>query len=251
MALNVLHKLGTSARLIYMMNPRFIVAFLMGAGLGSVFAQDVPGCGPLQNAFGPWDYRPEKYVPERTYHSHAALLKTVEAFHFTIETQMLRRRASTPGITPGGDLDYTLRAFPNHHHALVLLITLGEQEKTTQPKGSRYTIDCWFRRAVAWKPDDNIVRVIYASYLANTKQEKEAEQQLTVAASHAGDNAFTQHNIGLVYFDMKNYEKALFHAHKAYGLGFGMPTLRDQLKSAGKWSEPVETPSTEPAKSLQ
>ncbi len=83
-------------------------------------------------------------------------------------------------------------------------------------KGRLSGLDIELIRAVAWKPDDNIVRVIYASYLASTKLEKEAEQQLTVAASHAGDNAFTQHNIGLVYFDMKNYEKALFHAHKAY-----------------------------------
>lgn len=220
-------------------------------GCGFAHAQEVPGCGSLQNAFGPFDYRPEKYVPETTYGSHKARLNIVERFHFTMDTQMLRMKPETPGIYPGGDLDYTLRAFPNHHHALLTLIALGELEKTSQPKQSRYSIDCWFRRAVAWKPDDTLVKIIYASYLGKTKRESEADGQLTFAASQAGDNALTLQNIGLVYFDMKNYEKALFYAHKAYELGLGIPTLKEQLKSVGKWSESTEPSLVEPSKNPQ
>ena len=49
---------------------------------------------------------------------------------------------------------------------------------------------------------------------------------------------------------MKNYDKALSQAHKAYSLGFERPGLRDQLKAAGKWSEPeskTSAPSGEAA----
>ena len=38
---------------------------------------------------------------------------------------------------------------------------------------------------------------------------------------------------------MKNYDRALAQAHMAYGLGFARPELRDRLKAAGRWKEPV------------
>lgn len=60
----------------------------------------------------------------------------------------------------------------------------------------------------------------------------------------AGDLEYTNCNWGkqnfLPYFDIKNYDRALVQAHKAYGLGFEQSALRDQLKSAGKWKEPEE-----------
>ena len=52
------------------------------------------------------------------------------------------------------------------------------------------------------------------------------------------DNPFTQYNVELIYLDMKNYDKALEQAHKAYELGFGRTELRDRLKSAGRWKDP-------------
>jgi len=172
----------------------------------------------------------------------------VQNSHFTPEVENLIRGQS--GYI-GGDLSYTLNAFPNHHRALMAMVALGEKEKTNQPAHSDHSVECWFQRAIAWAPDDNIVRMIFARYLAKANRANEAEQQLGVAASQAGDNAFTHNNLGLIYFDMKDYEKALFHAHKAYELGLGIPTLREQLKSVGKWSEPAEAPPVEPAMSPQ
>jgi tetratricopeptide (TPR) repeat protein len=200
-------------------------------------AQQVPGCGALQNAFGPFDYRPDTYVYESTYKSHKALVNIVEQAHYTIETEMLTSRKSGLVVSPGADLSYTLRAFPNHHKALMTLIALSEKEKVDKPRDSIYTVDCWFRRAVAWKQDDNVVKMIYSTYLAKTNRRSEAEAQLEAAARQAGDNVFTHHNLGLVYFDMKMYDKALFHAHKTYGLGMTVPTLKEQLKSVDKWVE--------------
>ena len=214
---------------------------------GVVFAQPVPGCGALQNAFGPFDYRPDKYVYETTYGSHKNRVNIVERAHFTIETEMLVSRKTGLVVPPGADLSYTLRAFPNHHRALMTLIALSEKEKTDKPKESIYTVDCWFRRAVAWVPDDNVVKMIYSTYLVKTNRKNEAEEQLETAARQAGDNVFTHHNLGLVYLDMKMYEKALFHAHKTYGLGMTVQTLKEQLVAAGKWIEPPEANVSEPA----
>lgn len=217
---------------------------------GIALAQEVPGgCGSLRAGFGPFDYRPGRYIPESTYGSHKALLSIVEGTHFTPTVEALI--SGNTSQTAGGDLNYTLHAFPNHHRALIAMVALGEKEKTSKPYQSRYSVECWFQRALAWRPDDSIVRMIYARYLYKAMRANEAEQQLSVAASQAGDNAFTHHNIGLIYFDMKNYEKALIHAHKAYELGLGIPTLREQLKSVGKWSETAEAPPVEPVKNSQ
>jgi hypothetical protein len=218
---------------------------------GVVFAQPVPGCGALQNAFGPFDYRPDKYVYETTYGSHKNRVNIVERAHFTIETEMLVSRKTGLVVPPGADLSYTLRAFPNHHRALMTLIALSEKEKTDKPRESIYTVDCWFRRAVAWVPDDNVVKMIYSTYLVKTNRKKEAEEQLETAARQAGDNVFTHHNLGLVYFDMKMYEKALYHAHKTYSLGMTVQTLKDQLTGAGKWVEAPDALVAEPAPTVK
>jgi hypothetical protein len=220
--------------------------------LAPAAAQEVPGgCGALtmQGRFGPYDYRAGRYIPESTYRSHQALLSTVENAHFTPEVESLRRGKT--GALPGGDITYTLHAFPNHHRALIAVAALSEKEKTDKPSGTAYPVECWFQRAITWRPDDNIVRLIYASFLAKKSRQNDAEQQLIYVASQAGDNAFTYHNIGLVYFDMKDYGKALFHAHKAYELGLGVPTLRDLLKNAGKWVEPASAVPVEPTKTTQ
>ena len=209
-------------------------------------AQQVPGCGNLENAFGPFDYRPDKYVYETTYGSHKARVNIVERAHFTIETEMLVSRKSGLVVSPGADLSYTLRAFPNHHRALMTLIKLSEKEKAEKPRDSLYTVDCWFRRAVAWVPDDNVAKMIYSTYLSKSNRTKEAEGQLDIAARQAGENVFTHHSLGLVYFDMKMYDKALVHAHKTYALGMTISTLKEQLKSVGKWVEAVDAAAIPP-----
>jgi len=202
------------------------------------------GCGVLSNGFGPFDYRADHYIPETTFRSHDAQLNIVERAHFTPEVEALLR-GKTDVI--GGDIGYTLRAFPNHPRALLSMARLGDKERTDKPNGSLYTIDCWFRRAVTWRPDDRIVRMIYAKQLIDKGRGKEAGEHLRVAENLAGDNAFTALNLGLIYFDMKDYERSLTFAHRALAMGLGNPVLREQLKTVGKWSEPTDAGAPPPA----
>lgn len=191
----------------------------------TVFAQTTgSACGSLANGYGPYDYR--------TDHDK---LSIVTGAHFTAVVESLIR--GTTNTTAGGDIDYTLRAIPNHHRALIAMMRLGEKEKTPQPRSSRYSVECWFERAIRFRPDDSIVRMIYSTYLNKSNRSLEANQQLEIATSYAKDSAFTHYNIGLHYFDLSNYEKALIQAHKAIELGFIQTALRDQLKSVGKWTD--------------
>jgi hypothetical protein len=189
-------------------------------------AQPVPGCGDLRNSFGPWDFRKDRGEP----------LTLVESAHFTPEVEMLIRGKSTTVI--GQDLDYTLRAFPNHHRALVSTARLADRQKTDKPAGMQHTVDCWFRRAVQWKSDDHVARMLYAQWLAQKGRRDDARAQLQAVDALVADNAIARFNLGLLYLELQDYDAALAQAHRAHALGFTRPELRERLQQAGKWADP-------------
>lgn len=214
----------------------FVVAALLIAMAASATARAQSGdssCGPIQNAYGPYDYRTDRDK-----------LPIVELFHFKPEVEGLVRGEG--GTAVGSELDYVLRAFPNHHRALIAMTRLGEKLKSAKPYGARYTVDCWYDRALRFRADDVVVRMLYAKYLVKNGREADAVQQLDRVAVLAKDNAFTHFNLGLIYFDMKLYDKALVQAHSASELGFPRADLQDQLKAAGKWQEPERKPEPVP-----
>jgi tetratricopeptide (TPR) repeat protein len=66
---------------------------------------------------------------------------------------------------------------------------------------------------------------------------RDAVEQLEAAQAQVGNDSNVYYNLGLVYFDLKDYEKALESAHKAYAGGFPLPGLRNKLERAGVWRE--------------
>ncbi|SFC73030.1 hypothetical protein SAMN05216344_1366 [Polaromonas sp. OV174] len=188
-------------------------------------------CGSLENGYGPIDYRDDRGKAAIVYDAH-----------FTPQVEALI--SGSTSTKPGSDLDYTLRAIPNNPRALISMMRLGEKEKTPQPSGSRYSVECWFDRAVRFRPDDAIVRMIYSTFLNKQGRVAAANKELEIATTYAKDNAFTHYNIGLHYFDLKNYDQALVEAHKAIALGFPGTALRDRLLSVGKWTEPTRAVTT-------
>jgi hypothetical protein len=224
--------------------PLVMCLSLTGYG-GGVFAQEPSGqggrCGPLRppGQYGPWDFRTDK---ER--------LPVVVNNHFSLRVENLIGGQTTTAV--GGDIAFTLRAIPNHPNALVSIMLLGEREKTDQPVGSTYTVECWFDRAIRFRPDDNIVRMIYVSYLTKQNRKPEAIQQLQRIAADAKDNAITLNNVGLLYFDLGDYQEALLHAHKAIALGFARPELQQKLQQAGRWQDAhVNSPNSSKAESAK
>lgn len=218
-----------------------LVALLSQLAVAQVSAEY---CGSLSNAYGPYDYRSDhhKQAPGDQM-PHPAKRQLVEGAHFTPRVENLIGAQSSGQIgPPGADLDYTLRAFPNHHRALIAVMRYGERKGTQKPPGLPRVVECYFERAVRFAPNDTTVRMIYASYLAKNKREPEAVAQLEQATNYAGDNPFTHYNIGLSYFDLKLYDQALAQAHKAMALGFERTQLRDLLEQAGQWKEPEVAP---------
>jgi tetratricopeptide (TPR) repeat protein len=207
---------------------------LLAALLAACAVASVPGtgraqeplsiCGSIKNAYGPFDYRTDRDK-----------LAIVESNHFTPPVESLIR-GQTGAI--GGDLDYTLRAFPNHHRALLAVMNLGKREKKDKTAGMNYTVECYFDRALRFASNDTVARSLYAIYLRERSRPADAERQLDIALQHAGDNALSHFNLGLQYFELKAYDKAAQQARAAQSLGLTWPELIQRLREAGRWVEP-------------
>ena len=161
-------------------------------------------------------------------------LGMVEQYHFTPDVEGLRR--GTTG-TIASDLNYTLMMFPNHHRALAAFGKLSLREKNLKPVGAKYSVGCFFDRAIRFKPNDAIVRMVYGNYLLKAGKADEATEQLRIAVDLEPENPTINYNLGLLYLKQKDYEQAKTYAKKAYELEFPLPGLKNQLKQVGKWDE--------------
>ncbi|WAC71166.1 hypothetical protein OU995_16355 [Roseateles sp. SL47] len=204
-------------------------------------AQTLAGCGSLANNYGPHDYRDWKDLPPiDPVSKEMSPLQLVEGAHF-IDTCEALYRCKRGSI--GSDLDYTLRAFPNHHRALVAMMRYGELTKKAQPPEARYTVDCYFRRALVWRPEDAIARLLYTTYLNENKRTADARVQLQEAAKHVGDNAFTIYNLGMVALDLNEVDMAVDAARRSYAAGMRHPALRQRLQAMNRWPADVDVPA--------
>jgi tetratricopeptide (TPR) repeat protein len=194
---------------------------------GPVLAQDLSACASLDHGgYGPFDYRTATPTQKRA----------VESVHFTPEVESLRA-GSTSRRGPGGDISYTLGVFPNHPRALVAMMRLVERDRTLTPRGARYSIDCYFERAIRFAPDDVNVRVIFGAFLIKHGKPKAAVEQLQVAEEHSGESGNVSYNLGLAYFDLKDYAKAREYAKRAREQGFTLEGLENKLRRAGQWKD--------------
>lgn len=182
-------------------------------------------CGGFGGHYGPFDYRSASQDQR----------ELVEKYHFTPRVENLI--GGSTGMTPGADLEYTLRAFPNHPRALMSVIKLGEKQKREKPREMSYTVACWLERAERFRPDDGMVKAVHGIYLIRSGQPGKGAEKLQAALELSGDNANIYYNLGLAYFELKQFEKSLECAQRAYALGFPLPGLREKLKREGKWRE--------------
>lgn len=211
---------------------RVILCLSVTALAPSLSAQTLPDqteavaglCGSLDNGYGPYDYRT----------ASPAQRKIVEQYHFTTNVELLRSGVSS---TIGADLDYTLRAFPNHARALYALSRYATRLNATRLPGAHYPVECYFERAVRFAPDDGQARALYADYLIKRRRTDEARDQLLSIEKIPPQQPQVLYNMGLAWFELKDYEKSLAYAKQAYAAGIQFPGLRDKLKRAGHWRD--------------
>ena len=181
-------------------------------------------CPPLESDFGPFDYT----NPEHTQTN--ANLANVEQHHFTPIVEKLERGMTD--VDPETDIHYTLWRFPNHHRALYALANLLVQQNRGGPQHIR---ECWFERAISFRPKDGMVRMIHGLYLSKHGDYERAVTRYEEALELMPKAAEVYYNLGLAEFKLEDYPQAREHAKKAYELGYPLPGLKNKLKRLGHW----------------
>jgi len=204
---------------------------------GSGYAQEKCGIpASLQNRRDYTDRSPD----------NLKFIRTVEQYHFTPKVEFLREGQSASLV---GDIQYTLNLVPNHHRAL-MAISKYERQQIERHKmlgkppyrppitgwgGFTASAECYFRRALHFRPNDPIVHMIQGIHLHLSGQLNEALQAYKTSEKLAPNYSELHYNMGLLYFDRGEYVHAKKHAQKAYELGYQLSGLRDKLAGVGQW----------------
>lgn len=162
-------------------------------------------------------------------------LTVVESFHFGPQVEALQHGISA---SVGGDIGYTLEHFPNHPRALSAMARLGLRTHKERALGAHFSVECYFQRAIDFVPQDGAARALFGAYLLALHRDADAVAQLEAAIGVQPANATAWYNLGLARVRLQQWQEALAAAHKAYGLGFPLPGLRQQLKTAKQWHDP-------------
>jgi len=168
--------------------------------------------------YGPFDYTNPIHFKEK--------LPRVEQYHFTRNVELLIQGESGP---IGSDIFYTLKKFPNHHRALYSMMKYSQQNKLDY--NSMFTMECWFKRAIYFKPNDAMVYMLMGIYLHKKKEYSNAEKKYLYALTLQPKNAEISYNLGLLYFDELKLEKAKQYAIIAYQNGYPLNGLKNKLNA--------------------
>lgn len=199
----------------------FIVLLIAGMSNSLQAAE----CGGLTSHYGPYDYTNPVHKSEK--------LPIVERYHFNSDVENL---VSGMSGYVHDDLHYTLITFPNHHRALHAMARY-QMIKKRPPGADYYTADCYFRRAMRFRPKDAMSKMLYAVYLHRLGKRDKALEMYKLAEKLRPNSTEIKYNLGLLYLDMKKYDDALLCAQFAYDRGYPLPGLRDRLKRKGKWKK--------------
>lgn len=194
-------------------------------------AQLAGNCGSIENAYGPYDYTNPVHFKEK--------LPIVESGHFDAGVEGLTGHMDKAGALGmlGGDIDYTLRAFPNHHRALYAMIRYYDDKVSRGASPMRYSAECYFERAIRMAPTDGTVVLLQGIYFMKVGRSQDARTSFEVALELAPGSAEIHYNAGLGYVDLKEYDLAVQHAHRAYELGYPLMGLKNKLKRLGVWED--------------
>jgi tetratricopeptide (TPR) repeat protein len=127
------------------------------------------------------------------------------------------------------DIDYTLRAFPNHHRALNAVARYALRGGKQWANKRVTSADCYFQRALKFVPGDQTVYVLYGNYLAQLKDANGAIAQYKQALQLAPDSIELHYNTGLLYLKLGDIATARHHADIAYAGGHPLSGLRDRI----------------------
>lgn len=170
--------------------------------------------------------------PKFNYYTEKGQLPVVERFHFTPEVEHLI--AGKNSDTPIKDINYTLVKYPNHPRALYSAIRFSLSDARPELK-KQYPPECYLQRAVAFAPQDHVAHMLYGLYLHRRGVLQKSLASYQAAEALAPNDPNLLYNMGLLYYDLKNYPTSYQYAIRAYGMGVNLPALKRKLQDVGYW----------------
>lgn len=186
-------------------------------------------CGGDPKGYGPFDY-------SKRHEIRAYDLEIVEGAHFTPEVENLIK-GKTSG-TPWGDLDYTLKAWPNHHRALLSIIRYKLQIISKLRRNEPEVVpECYLQRAINFSPKDAASYSLYAYYLYKRGYLDRAEKFYQKAIELGSENIKFRYSYGLLLIDLKRYDDAKIQANYVYKQKNAPSGLKNKLIKLGYWGD--------------
>lgn len=210
---------------------------LIISSINSVAKAGEMECGALTTHFGPWDfYDPANH--KRTGAAFQGRVKIVTGKHLT--KNMLRLKRGSTALDIMQDLDYTLRAIPNHPQALDLASRFSYQRSISESFKKRQkkltlTAECYFDRAFRLTPTRAEVWMIYGIHNHRFKNYKKAISNYLKANKLGLDSPEINYYLGLSYFADADYDNARKQATKAYDGGYPLEGLKNKLVRINQW----------------
>lgn len=182
-------------------------------------------CYGKRQGVGPFDYLYRSALQKE--------LNVVEGYHFTSDVESLRKGKSGKIEL---DIDYTLRAFPNHHRALNAMIRyqqkIGRREVLRLRSIEIPPAECYLQRAVNFSPTDATTHMLYAMHLRNLGEKQQARGMYETAHKLAPKDLQIQYNFALLLVDLDELDTAQELADTIYGQGYPLPGLKRKLEAA-------------------
>ncbi len=171
---------------------------------------------------------------DRDYYTVAATkdgrqtLRNVEEFHLgpAVEQMKTGHYENTRR-----HLEFVLRYFPNHPQALVMMSELCDEKW----KSPNCAVDELMNRGIQRNPKVAQTWAINGMHLQRVKRTDAAIESYKTSIAINPSSANAHYNLGLAYFDNKQYDLANQEAQFAALLGFQLPGLRDKLTRVGQW----------------
>lgn len=186
-------------------------------------------CIGNSEGYGPFDYSKRMAIDPKH-------LQLVEGAHFQPDVEFLEEKPHRSSYSPWPDLDYTLRAWPNHPRALLSMIRFQQQINLKLTKHEApVPAECYLQRAIHFNPEYSIPYALYGYYLHKVGKLDDADKQYKKAMELEPDNAKHAYSYSELLIDMKEYEKALEYAKIAYQNGKPPQTLKNKLVKLGIW----------------
>jgi len=147
---------------------------------------------------------------------------------------MYTRNGQGIGGSASGNLDYALKRIPNDPRSLKAIIDYYFIIKT-KPRHSHLVRapECYLKKAMMFVPGDPVPIFLYGYYMFKKNRYKLAIKWYKRGLEKEPESSEGNYNLGLLYFNIKQYNYAKHYAEIAYKLGFPLPGLKNKLKMKG------------------